>query len=462
MSAGPLSAEPRLVQVLGRIDSAAESQSITQQRADTLLARIAWSRIAEPGDGVAGLLTAVLGVEKSLSLLAQGVGAKELLQAFAEACDDEHIRLTGRSITEALARWVPRLSRSETVADIEQAAALGLSVLLPGDPLWPAGLDDLGSHAPNMLWVRGNPEMIGAYSLGVVGARAATGYGSHVTAELVDGVCRAGVAIVSGAAYGIDAVAHRTALAAETPTIAVVAGGADRPYPRAHESLLDRIASAGAVCSEMVPGSAPTRWRFLQRNRLIAALSHATLVTEAGVNSGSLNTAGHAAQLGRQIGAVPGPITSAASAGCHRLIRDYDAMLITSTRDVCELAGVDETSMLFGGAGSAEDDDSAGDDASADGSNRSGGSESGSHGNDSESTRRQVARESEDRESASVRRVCDALPLRGFRDLVSIAKLAGLSPDYTRGVLSELELLGRVKRRDAGEGGVAQWSLVKQ
>src|SRR5690606_28778409 len=125
-----------------------------------------------------------------------------------------------------------------------------------------------------------------------------------------------------------------------------LAGGADRPYPAAHDRLLARVEAQGAVCSELVPGAAPTRWRFLQRNRLIAALAQAVLVTEAGVRSGTLNTAGHGAELGRPIGAVPGSITSATSAGCHRLIREYGASLITSTSDLLDLLGVAETSLL--------------------------------------------------------------------------------------------------------------------
>lgn len=291
-----LRAEPRLVELLGQLDGSADT--MTQQRADLMLARIAWSRIAEPGDGTAGALLSAIGAQAALKLLVEGADAGTLQRAVSAANEASGIEFSLRAATAALGRWMPRLNRGETVLDIERAVASNVHALLRGDRLWPIMLDDLGEHAPNMLWVRGDPAHLRASALGVVGARAATGYGSHITAELVDGVCATGLAIVSGAAYGIDAVAHRTALAAGAPTIAVLAGGADRPYPRAHESLLDRISEAGAICSEMVPGSAPTRWRFLQRNRLIAALSRATLVTEAGTNSGSLNTAG---QLARPI-----------------------------------------------------------------------------------------------------------------------------------------------------------------
>ncbi|WP_244302846.1 DNA-processing protein DprA [Leucobacter coleopterorum] len=163
------------------------------------------------------------------------------------------------------------------------------------------------SACPGDALGRGDTSLLKQTSLAVVGARACTSYGTYVTADLVGGVCASGITIVSGAAYGIDAVAHRAALAAEAPTIAVLAGGVDRPYPSAHGSLLEKIALTGAVCSEVVPGTAPTRWRFLQRNRIIAALARATLVTEAGLRSGSLNTAGHSAEIGRPSERFPAP-----------------------------------------------------------------------------------------------------------------------------------------------------------
>jgi DNA processing protein len=176
-------------------------------------------------------------------------------------------------------------------------------------------------------------------SVALVGARSATTYGEHVVAEVSAGLADRGYAIVSGAAYGIDGMAHRAALASRGMTVAFLAGGVDRFYPSGHDALLTRMIGEGAILSELPCGQPPTKWRFLQRNRLIAAASQATVVIEAGWRSGSLNTAGHAAQLGRPIGAVPGPVTSAASAGCHRLIRDYDATLVTSAEEVAELLG---------------------------------------------------------------------------------------------------------------------------
>lgn len=262
--------------------------------ADALLARIVWSRVVEPGDAIAGILIARLGAGPAIDLVASGASGSELC---ATLHDQGEERVTARQASAAVKRWMLRLDRTAVVEDIERARACNIRVLVPGEDQWPDALDDLDVHTPVLLWVRGDTALLRSPALAVVGARACTGYGSHVTAELTGDACAAGLTIVSGAAYGIDAVAHRAALALQTPTVAVLAGGADRPYPSAHAQLLEQIGEAGAVCSEMVPGSAPTRWRFLQRNRVIAALSRATLVTEAGPRSGSLNTAGHPARV---------------------------------------------------------------------------------------------------------------------------------------------------------------------
>ena len=151
--------------------------------------------------------------------------------------------------------------------------------------------------------------------------------------------------VVSGAAFGIAAAAHGAALGASGATVAVLAGGVDRPYPSSHSDMIASIAETGAVIGEIAPGAAPTKSRFLERNRVIAAMSDATIVVEAGWRSGSLNTAGHAAALGRPLGAVPGPVTSAASAGCHRLLREYDATCVTSAADIIELTGWDDAAV---------------------------------------------------------------------------------------------------------------------
>lgn len=430
-----------------------EATGIGQDRADRLLARIVWTRLLEPGDRIAGQLSAALGAEELLRLVATGASARRILTAAADSRAGIDPDLSPRSIAAALQRWTPRLDRAKTVADIELGVARGLRLLDPESALWPDALADLGPHAPIALWTSGDPRHLSARSLAVVGARAATGYGVEVTAEIVEGVCSAGIPIVSGAAYGIDAAAHRTALALSSPTVAVLAGGLDRPYPESHRELLGRIAESGTVCSELAPGSAPTRWRFLQRNRLIAALSAATLVTEAGVRSGSLNTAGHAAETGRPLGAVPGPVTSSASSGCHLLIREYGAALVSSSSEALELVGVaDGDASLLGLADPASPAGAASGPASGAASGPASGLASAS------SSEAAVA----PRQPAAHRRVLDALPLRGSRSLPEIAESAGLTREETSGAIAELELLGFVSRRETPSDPEIRWALERR
>ncbi len=176
-------------------------------------------------------------------------------------------------------------------------------------------------------------------SAGLVGSRAATQYGEHVTAELGYGLAQREVVIVSGGAYGIDAAAHRAALAAHGTTVLVSAGGLDRPYPPGNAQLFEAVAADGLLISESPPGCAPQRRRFLTRNRLIAALSTGVVVVEAAARSGATNTATHAAALGRPVMAVPGPVTSAMSVGCHALLQREKAVLVTSVEDVLAVVG---------------------------------------------------------------------------------------------------------------------------
>lgn len=216
-------------------------------------------------------------------------------------------------------------------------------VIIPGDPEWPERLSDLGAGAPHALWVKGNLNNLaslndhGKYSVSIVGARAATSYGEHVAIDLTTALAEGGVITVSGGAYGIDNAVHMATIATGGITIMFSAGGVDRVYPAGNRGVQTRMLDRGARISEVPPESTPTRWRFLSRNRLIAAATQATVVVEAGWRSGSLNTADHAHQLGRPLGAVPGPITSAASAGCHRLLREFGATCITSADDVRDL-----------------------------------------------------------------------------------------------------------------------------
>ena len=210
---------------------------------------------------------------------------------------------------------------------------------MPGDELWPRRLDDLGESRPLGLWYQGDPRVLARMGLGIVGSRDASAYGRRIATDLAFELASAGLGIVSGGALGIDAAAHRGALAADGYTVAVAAGGADRFYPASHADLyLDILRRGGALCSESPPGAAPHRHRFLSRNRIIAALAEAIVVVEAPHRSGALSTAHHAMAVGRQVGAVPGPVTSARSVGCHRLLRE-SAVCVTSTAEVAELLG---------------------------------------------------------------------------------------------------------------------------
>lgn len=238
--------------------------------------------------------------------------------------------------------WRERL---RAAASPERAAARlsetdGFRFITPGDDEWPTRLNDLGTRAPFGLWARGRVELLkdqSAPSVTVSGARAATHYGESVTNELCSGLSKQGAMIIASAAYGIDGAAHRAALTYGADTIAVLASGVDRPYPMGHASLFERLADQGVLVSEVPPCVSPTRQRFLNRSRLLAALSDAMAIVEAGARSGTLHTVTEAEALGRAIGAVPGPITSAASFGTNLLLQEQRAQLVTSGSDVVRL-----------------------------------------------------------------------------------------------------------------------------
>jgi DNA processing protein len=221
-------------------------------------------------------------------------------------------------------------------AIIKRAQVLDMRVILPTDSAWPVSLNDLGVFSPALLWYRGHLTGFNRLerTLGIVGSRVVSSYGQKVTAEIAALAVTEGATVVSGGALGVDAVAHRTALSQSGSTVAVMAGSLDNLYPAGNWQLFDEIGSRGLLLSEMAPDSKPTRWRFLQRNRLIAALSEAVVVTEAGWRSGSINTVNHANELGRRVFAVPGPITSPTSAGCNRIIRDHSAEILLEVNDL--------------------------------------------------------------------------------------------------------------------------------
>lgn len=322
---------------LDRADVEALARAVSASDPAEVFARSTWTCLAEPGDRLAGVLIAALGAGPALTLLLDRAPSADIAQRLAEAEVDETLLA---QVQAGVDRWLPRLSPAAAKRALSQAARFTVRFLIPSDEDWPGGVDDLGANAPIGLWARGRAEALGSLSqsISLVGARAATGYGEHVTMEASAGLVDRGFAIVSGAAYGIDGMAHRAALASRGTTVAFLAGGLDRFYPAGHDALLARIVETGAVLSEVPCGVTPTKWRFLQRNRLIAAVSQATIVLEAGWRSGSLNTAGHALDVGRPVGAVPGPVTSAASAGCHRLIREKPVTLVTNADEMAALA----------------------------------------------------------------------------------------------------------------------------
>jgi DNA processing protein len=235
-------------------------------------------------------------------------------------------------------------------ADLELLARRGGRLLTPGDDEWPglafAAFGGVAVAAkpqgrpPQALWVLGPARLddVAQRAAAVVGTRAATSYGEHVAADLAVGLAERDIAVISGGAYGIDGAAHRAALSVDGLTVAVLAGGLDIPYPAGHSALLHRIAGSGLLVTEYPPGVRPARHRFLTRNRLVAALAGAAIVVEAGLRSGAANTAAWARALGRVVGAVPGPVTSSASGGCHALLRS-GAEVITRADDVVELVG---------------------------------------------------------------------------------------------------------------------------
>ncbi|QBR94088.1 DNA-processing protein DprA [Nocardioides euryhalodurans] len=288
------------------------------------LARAGLSRLAEPGD------------VRIAQVVAQ-VGAPHLY-------DD----VLARRAADLAADAAGRLEGLDPAGELERAERAGIRYVIPGDPEWPDQLDDL-AHAgsvqelggvPLGLWVRGPVRLDEVRdSVAVVGSRSSTTYGEDVARDLGAGIARAGLAHVSGAAFGIDQASHRGALAAGGVSVAVLACGVDRAYPAAHHALLEHLAGHGAVVSEVPPGCAPLRMRFLARNRIIAGLARGTVLVEAALRSGALNTASWANGLSRPLMGVPGAVTSAQSQGVHQLLRQ-GAGLVTGPTDVLEQIGV--------------------------------------------------------------------------------------------------------------------------
>jgi DNA processing protein len=303
------------------------------------------SRVSEPGDIAVYSYVTEVGYTVAATKIQMGEAPLEVL----------------RSVNRDKAYGGSPAAQSE----LDTAAEHGIRLITPADTEWPheqfggtvsrlaakrvklwklgeATKPDIAEALPPLwLWVKGEGNLapLVARSVSIVGARACTTYGNHVAAEMATDLARRSVTVVSGGAYGIDAAAHRGALAVDGPTVLVAAGGLDRPYPSGNTSIFERAAEVGCLVSEYPPGATPHRARFMARNRIIAALSSGTVCVEAAVRSGSMNTMAFALVYGRRVMAVPGPVTSAMSTGCHHLLRD-GAALVTTAGDViaaCDL-----------------------------------------------------------------------------------------------------------------------------
>jgi len=333
-----------------------------------------------------------------------------------------------RGLVDAeLARRTEARREIDTAAeDLDVLARHGGRLISPDSDEWPVlaflafGSFGHGGRSrggpPLALWAVGPARLdeVTQRAAALVGTRASTSYGEHMAADLAGGLAERDVAVISGGAYGIDGAAHRAALAADGVTVAVLAGGIDIPYPAGHSALLHRIGRHGLLCTEYPPGIRPARHRFLTRNRLVAAVSGAAVVVEAGLRSGAANTAAWARELGRVVAAVPGPVTSSASAGCHALLRG-GAELVTRAEDIIELVG-------HMGELAPEDPHPT---TPIDGL------------------------------SEAERHVYEALPGRGAATVDQIAIASGLAPERVLGPLAMLELAG-LARRDEG-----RWRIVR-
>ena len=389
---------------------------------DVLWARAYLSRVSEPANIPVWGFVGDVGPVEAVEAIRTGIAPREVLDATAA-----------------------RRATADPDADLEAAERAGVRLVVPESADWPhfamAALEHTGAQRldayrlgtrthresgepipPLALWARGPLDLasLGVRSVGIVGSRAATAYGEQVSSEFAFALASAGVVVVSGGAYGIDAAAHRAALTAGGETALVSAGGLDRPYPPGNATLFARVAETGLLLSESPPGCAPQRHRFLTRNRLIAALSTGTVIVEAAKRSGARNTAAHCLALQRPLMAVPGPIVSPMSVGCHGLIRGDGglgpALLVGSAADVL---------AMVGGAGEGLSD----------------GADTG--------TVDDVRAELDDLDPIA-RRVYEGLGARRFARPDEIGARGGVSPLEVIRALPLLELAGLVESSDAG------------
>jgi DNA processing protein len=372
------------------------------------LARVALTWLAEPGN-------------RSVWTMVRAAGAETTLRRLLRRdIPDEDLRAT---VDARLAAGDPR-----EVADaaMQRAERLGARIVVPDDPEWPPAVGALGklelegddrvvrdTRPPLCLWVRGPWPLHEAFhrSVAVVGSRAATPYGLRAATDIAFGLAERRWTIVSGGAFGIDAAAHRAALAAGGLTVAVLACGLDRPYPVGNSALFDEIADRGLLVSEWPPGAEPLRHRFLIRNRVIAAATAGTVLVEAAARSGARQTMTRVLALGRPAMVVPGPVTSAMSVGCHEVLRHHrEARIVTGVPHIIEEVGrIGELAPLARGPAHRRDD--------------------------------------LDEESALV---LEAMPRRGTAGPEQLAARAGVGLRVVLRRLTVLEAAGLIVRRDTG------------
>jgi DNA processing protein len=422
---------------------------VNDKLTDEMYARAALTYLAEPADRWLVQLVRVHGAAVTLAAIKSGrlLSTGGLAGTAAGQGNGFPRGRAHEAVKAAMERWRTRLPELPSPEQVLAFGESGIRIVCPGDPEWPGQLADLGDDQPYALWLRGNADLRFSClrSVAIVGSRAATAYGSYVAAEFAASVAARGLAVVSGGAFGVDAAAHRGALAADGVTIAVLACGVNVPYPTAHAELFDAIAAQGVLVSEWPPGRHVSRLRFLIRNRMIAALATGTLVVEAGQRSGAVNTARYARDLRRRLMAVPGPVTSDLSAGCHQIIREWQGTLVTSAAEVIEHLSPVGDPMI---GDPVTGDPVFGEPPAAEPAARS-AAEQGAVVR--LASRRQappvLPRDLLDLESA---RVLDAMPRRGGVGTVRVAQRAGLAPAATATLLGQLATGGFVERCDDG------------
>ena len=419
-------------------------------------ARAALTYLAEPADQWLNGLISAHGATRTLEAIRSG--------RLPDPSGDLAVpRFRQQALQRSMERWRMRLDELPTPDEVIAFRTSGIRLICPGDPEWPEQLADLGLDQPYALWLRGTADLRFncLRSVAVVGSRAATAYGSYVAAEFAASVAARGWAVISGGAFGVDASAHRGALGADGVTVAVLACGVDVPYPVGHTELFEAVAAQGVIVSEWPPGRTVSRLRFLVRNRVIAALATGTLVVEAGERSGAVNTARHARDLGRRLMAVPGPVTSDQSAGCHRIIREWQGTLVTTAAEVIEhLSPVGATLeptptnalALTDPAVTNPVSSASADSASADSASAGSASAGSVDPPRPRSSRRRRLRPALDLDAMDLEttQVLDAMPARGGMATTRIAQRAGMVPTTVVRCLATLAASGFIERCDEG------------